>query len=497
MRNLIVLYLLVNIFTFNLTFSRQIDNNFDYYSDAELNKQFPVYDNVDYSIRFYAFVDEVSCFTCIQSLKNLISYLNDEAKNTEIIIFLHSENFKLSKKVFVKENFKVKIINDKIEAYKNLYKVKNNPVCYLLDNSGKVRFIGVPGSASFFNINDFRNTISKLLKQKNKQHINDYTITKKIILKVNSNEIGNILQAFWDTDTEKFLLWDFKGKNSYQFDSTGKLINKKDFSNYKNPIFTFASKYKKEYVFSDFDFDYNLHFYRYNIISDSINKLYSINAKDNKYPLYTYLLVNDTFLVSAYWLDKSMLNKNSNSFSINNIITNKSIDAGIFDNYYYKYYLFNFYHSDFCLNNENQIAFIQNFSDSLRFYDLEGHFINSKFINYDSSFYYYNWKIVFSKLNSKTKIYKLKALADSVTNLCDAQCLLFDKITNKFFIIYQKYFVNNSNHKEYRYFVHTIPNTNKDYFLGKNKPFFVRNNILYCTKKDNDMLLINLIKLKE
>ena len=486
---------------FNISLSENLKNGIKYYTSTKLNQKLPVYNNKHYKIRFYVFVDELSCYTCIKSLINISEYVIS-FNDSEIILFLKSENFELSKNQLIKQGWKYDIVNDKIAAYKKLYGIKNNPVCLVLNDTGVVKFIGIPGSASFFNIDKFKRVISKLSKTDTISHENsklNLPQIKQIILdKKNLSQVGKIIQATIDKILSYYLIWSFQSKKLFIYDFDGKLVKVKDFSNFFHPVFTFTSRYKNKIVFEDFDNKFNLKFYTYNLITDSVNFLYIKKTKDKYYPIYTYVLINDSLLVNGYWLDESMLKNNtkSHSFSIYNFSTKRSTDAGIFDKYYYDYFLFNFYHIDFCTNNRNQIVMIQNFSDSLRFYDTNGKYLHSIYINYDKRYYFFRWKDAFSKLNNKTNIEEFKKLTDSVSNLTDSQSLLYDKKKNVYYIIYKKYFINPSGQKVYGYYIHCIPSKNEDIYLGTNKPFYVENGKIYCVQKEPENMFINIFSIE-
>jgi len=486
-----------------VSISQDLKGDLSFYTNLNIGDTKPVIDNDYHKIRFYAFINGLSCFTCIKTLINLSNYVNT-FDNCEIVLFLQSENYDLSKENLIKENWRYKIINDQIGAYKKLYEIKNSPVCLLLNDTGLVKFIGIPGSSSHFDIDNFKKTIFELSNNSSNERKSSIVLPKlkEIKLKsknINFSKIGKILQGYWEKKKGYFLFYGFQSKKLIVFDSTGMYVKQKDFSNFLHPFFTFSSKYKDKYIFTDFDSKYNLSFYFYDLASKSIKKFYTVHPKNGHYPLYTYLFLNDSILVSSYWLDNKFIAKresNNYSFSIYNILSNESKEAGVFDRYYLKYHLRNYFHLDFCSNNKNQIVMIQNFTDSLRVYDISGKFVNSLYINYDKKYYYYNWKKSFGKLNKKSSLEDIKMLADSVTNLCASQCLLYDNTINRYYIIYQKYFKSITNDKEYRYFIHTIPNNNQDYYLGRNKPFYVDDGNIYCFKQGKDFISINIFKLK-
>jgi len=496
-------YVLILCLLFNIGVSQGNSEPLKYYTNHQVSDRIITFSNESYSARYYAFADALSCFTCMQTLVNSANYINGKI-NAEIILFLHSDNFAANSKYLKKMGWKFLIIDDKIGAYKNLYEIKKNPVCFLSDNFGQIRFIGVPGNTKLFNGKIFEEACSKLSEEKIQNLNSKLELIDEIKIKLDSNTLSSLSKIWYAhyNDNEKlFLFYIFHSKELLIVDTTGNIIKSKTFENFVRPICSSGRIFKDNILFVDYDYEQNSHFYNYNIKTDSIKYVYSVYfSKDSAVLDYDYLQYDDSTIIKPSYLwgrHISSNGKNLNLLHIYNINQNTLINAGRFAQIYDDYPLKNYFKCGLTLDNDNNIIVAQHFSDSLNFYNNNGVLLKSKIIHYDTNYYFNYWREAFSKLDTSSNIEEFKKLSDTVSML-PVNPVLFDKTTGKPAIIYMNKEEFPDGKFDYVYYLNLVDKDSKyDYkFPYYNMPFYINNKIVYCLQHLDSSLTINVFKLK-
>ena len=439
-----ILYLLLTIIPFSFLYS--FENNLKMSTNVQIKDKIPLIKSTDSKIHLYFFIDEISCFTCIESMKNVSKFLTKEF-NTNIVVFINANEDFDTLRFRNNTNWKYPIILDYIGAYKNHYGVKQLPLMYIADKDGVVEYIGIPGSAKYFDADSIYNK-AKFIQNKNNDDfsINGLKFLKKEnIFDKNKMKIKlkEPFSGYTNPNNNGFVVSCINNNIIYVIDSNNILI--------------------REYQLDSFNIDRhalvhgnvsNNDIYIYTISSEGGGTIYKINLfknncdsiikcdynlQENTLPWFSVRLLND----SVFLINQSLYNyKKSNGFEPSirvYSVGNKKYHydkIGRLDPHFSKYYLANYFGSDFCFDNYNNIYEFQYFSDSIHYYDLKENQVNSYSIKFDSIYYNYNWKTLFEGIDENTDLEIRKTFRFKISNLKYGNALIYDKTKDEILIFY-------------------------------------------------------------
>ncbi|MCX7736605.1 MAG: hypothetical protein N2319_07805 [Candidatus Kapabacteria bacterium] len=467
----------------------------------KINDTLEVYDDNIFDGRLYIFIDETNCFTCHLSNLNIAKSV-DLVGNFQIVLFVKTKSINFFNKVKEELKWPFNIVFDFAGAYCKLYGVKNSPICYLMNNEGIIKFIGIPGNANLFNSTEFKSILDYWQTNNFEKEISKLQIIKSIIVKSDSTllspNIININNAIYIKKIGAYFFWDFASKNLIIADTSGNFIKFRKFNEFSRPVFSLNEAYYESIPFVDLDYNMNAKLFLFDPFKESISYSCIFTPDTLQYPFVNYFQINDS-LFSVSLIPKGhntlMSNKGLNSFRIYNLKNGHFKNVGSYDVNYYQYPLLRFFQQHFNLINSDTLIEIQNFSNKLNYFDINGNFIRSELIEFDSTHYFKKWKFYFSKLVYNSPVEEFKKLSDSITKISETNGLLFDKVTRKVYIVYQKKEKNNFENIKYFLHLHSQYYSNDIEITDYYKPFYIENGIVHCCKLINNRINIILFKL--
>jgi hypothetical protein len=480
----------------------------DYYSNIKEGDKIRVYGIERYDARFYAFADENSCFTCIKSLKNIVAGLKFLNQKTQFILFYSTDSYFQLEKIKDELGSSFLIVHDIASAYKELYKVKNYPFIILSDYYGNVVYTGVPGSSSLFSSDELLDKIKKI----------------PVNPKINNNFLEEITDSIIRNDRDTlcdfglgmvsyinncgvFLMNNHEQKKIIVVDTNGLIIKrinlKNRIKNLNTPIISSNLIRYDSIPFVNLTYDTKVILYMLNLNNDSISYSYNLNDVENFYPWYVITCFNGSLImVGSCYKGFFKESENRNSSLLLDLKTNRIKPFGKFAQINYDYNLFRFYHSGYCVDKDFNIYEAQSLSDTIFVYDSNLKPINNIYCNFDSTYWWFDWKKYFKNINADSPVQESMKLADSITKIAETNGLLYDFASEKIYVIYQKYLQNSTGSKYVQYYLNSPKDRNanpktKDILLPKGcKPFYIYNSILYCIEEINGVMHFKKYKIK-
>lgn len=461
MRNKVLLLLMMIILQSSPLFSS--DNILSLYTNNSIKDTIPVFGKPENIIQAYFFVDQNSCFTCNETIKNISNFLTKKY-NSKIVMFLNASESYDTLQFRIRNNWEYSIVLDFMGAYKKLYNIEQFPIMYLTDNKGVIEYIGIPGSNKYFDIDTISIYAKNIFNSRDDRFsIKGLMLLNKKVIRNQSNKNIKILDPFAahkNSYSKNIIISSIDNNKLYLIDSNSILINELQldkFSINRHTLVQGNLKNDDVYIYT-ISPECSGTIYRIDLINMTCDSILRCNhlQEENTLPYFSVKKLNDSmFLINQmpYSYNKITCQEPTiRMYKTGSGYLSKSI--GKLDSTYVKYYLVNYFGTEFCLDIHNNIYEYQNFTDSIFYYDLINNTKESYPISFDSTFYKYDWKSEFDKINNDTDIEIVKTLRYKVSSLKYNNAMIYDNINDDVYIFYghnvqdsdiQKVFMNKFN----------------------------------------------------
>lgn len=441
--NLLKLLILLIVST---SFMYSNDNNLSLNTSKKLHDTISILKIKPSKVFAYFFIDKVSCETCLESMKNISRFLEKEF-DAEIITFINADADFDTVRFRKNIDWKYPFILDYIGAYKSHFGILNFPVMFLADYNGCLEYIGIPGSAKYFDANLIH---EKALEIQNRFNLVPEIsglefLDKKNILNNDKKQIkiSEPFSGYILPDNNGFILSSLNNNNVFVVDSNCILTNEYQLDNFnieRHSLVHGNNDINNIFVYS-VDLEPNGPIYKINIKDGTCESVLTCNTdlKDNTSNWFSVRKLSDSvFLINqALFSPKKSngLEPSIKSYTIgqNKLKVNK---IGRFNSNYLQFFLQNYFGSDICLDKNNNIYEYQNFSDSIYYHDLNKNITVSYPINFDTNYYFINWKSAFKNIDETTDLEIRKSLRYKISNLKYGDAIKYDKIKDEILIFY-------------------------------------------------------------
>lgn len=496
MRNLLFLCFSI-VIPIQLLFAQEAD---DYYVSKKLNDTVVVYGETKYQSHIYFFIDEVSCFTCVESIKNILPVIS-KYKRVNIVFFIRASTKNRFDNIVKQYNIpKQTVIHDIVGAYQMLYGVKQFPVMMLLASNGIIQYIGIPGKAHF----DIQKITSVLqLSTHAPLSASIKPLTKHKILATSNGyplKKDHVVTCTFSAQDNKLYLWKFNSHILYIIGIHGEIEDSFSmdddysslFSGTNVPVMGNGNIHSRNIPFSILNINGHSTLMSFNSRTKRFTEIAVLKEDDYTYPFFPITVINDTTYVSALrYKERNFPQAWQKTPSFRVIKNGITTSYGMLDEIVIQYPISRFYNQALSTDGKGNLLEIGSFSEKLRTYSVNGELLHTLKCSYDPKYWNYNWKLYFSKLNIDSPVHHFMNLQDSVTKIAESDGILVDELNGRFAVVYQKNSVNSSNNHYVRYFVHFPNNTLADIALPNDaKPFRFDNGILYCIESENEELYI-------
>ncbi len=423
----------------------------EFSTDYKIGEQLPRYDKKYYDLKVLIFVDELSCITCIESMKNVSEYIMKNS-NAQIVLFFIASSDNYLDKYINKIDWKYDAVHDFAGAYKNLFKIKEVPFMFITNNSGVIYYMGIPGSAKYFDIDSIQNAVELIKHKKNElfSAIGLKEIDKK---PVNNSKAKQILinqpfSAHENLISKNIVVSSLEGNALYLLDSNANLLADVGLDKFGLDRHTMVHGNLK-----------NEEAYIYTVSQNGINTIHEVDIKEKKIifslkceprldentlPFFNVHKYNDnTFFINQKtynYSGRSEAEPTIRSYSSN---SSNSLSFGTLANTYNDYYLSNYVGSDFCFDNNSNIYEIQNFSDSLNIYNINSNNKKSIKINFDTTKFRHKWRDCFKGVSDETDIELIKNLRYKISSRSYNHAIFYDNAKDNIYIVYHNRNENN------------------------------------------------------
>lgn len=496
-------FILVLFLSFASSHCLQADEKLSYYTIRKIGDTVETYGDGSYKGRFYAFTDEVSCYTCMQSLANIARQLA-KSGDIQIILFMKVRNESSIERF--KKDFKwdAAVVYDPAFAYHKLYGIKNGPICMLTNAAGKVVFIDTPGKASF----DVKalNTALQSLDSADGNIVpqSDSLLVHRYPLKLRDGTLVGTWRTYWETyipERNEFFFWDVVGRTALLVDSSG-IVNKKmsldelpkhHGSTRAQPLMVTGRIGNNSIPFINLNPDFTSTMYRWDFDTERIERLWDVFLPDSLVynSCSTGLQMSDTTFLCGYWYVEQQSVVDNPKLAPMVIVDQhgKAISQlGVYEKEHRSLsHLHSFTRFSCCLDNIGNIYIVDSFSDTIRVYDQLGSFRRNVVCHYDSAFWNYDWREPFARLHKESPVEELMAISENnFVSITNNRGLLYDTVKQKIYVVYERRNMLNGVLQR-SFFLHCPDEhrtgSRRDLALpGNAKPFHVQNGLIYCVE---------------
>jgi hypothetical protein len=453
-------------------------------------------DDNRYTARLYAFVDETSCFTCMQTMSNIAHRLS-KRNDIQIVLFMRTRNVSSIERFQNEYDWPFPIVHDAATAYKQLYKVLHYPVCFLTDVAGVIQFIDVPGKATF-NLGAFEKTLAAMSKK---------NISSAPVRRVHAYPVklgDSTVPGGWTMRTgqyvasrDNFLFWNFDLNEFYLVDRRGKVVKHVDMSQFEKYNITAAIPVRgrvgpKSIAIANVNYHMPppASVYAVDLETEEIRQLFNSPVPDSAhFASEKVLQVDDT----TFWMG----NRYTNSAVVAvypNLFTSRVISSsgkvlgtrGRYEQYVRTLPVQKFFSQAYGLDNAGNVYELTTFGDTIYMYDRAGTVRRTLYCDYDSTLWNYGWRASFARVGEGARVEEYKKLSDSLVAI-PSDGLLYDTETAQLYAVYRSKRVSSSGAAGDRYCIHHpaqpgfTKTLRRDVALPDNvKPIHIEKGLVYC-----------------
>lgn len=498
--------------------------NISYYSVHHIGDTVTTYgDEAHFTARFYAFVDEMSCFTCMQTLSNIAKQLAKEDA-IQIVLFMKTRNTATIERFKKDFEWNLPVVHDIATAYHQLYGVKNGPLCMLTDTKGKIYFMDIPGKASF-NIDAFNQALSDIDAASNpstnpvvKSQL--YAVERyPLILKDNTPvREWRAYQGIYVAERDNFFLWDVFTRETMLIDRHGTVISKNTLDELpaanhgttRAIPFFLGGRIEGDAIFCiNLNWDFTSTLYRFHCNNSTLERMWDIPVDTTIYHAsHRGLQLSDTTLLFAYdYMDKEYVLNHPTVCKKTQIVNKqgKLVTAfGQYESYHQTIErMANFALQAYCLGANGDIYMAENYSDTICVYNQAGRLLRKIPCAYDSAYWDYAWKERLLPLKKNSPTSELdKVIDEKFICIAEQNGLLYDDKTQELNVVYQNRHTATNGEFVYRFFLHRPERKGKtirrDLPLPEDcKPIYINNGLIYCIEMIRGVSNLTVYKIPE
>jgi hypothetical protein len=444
MRRIIVILIIF----FGLNTSLFCDDFLSEVSALERNQKVQLIEEDPSKIGYiYVFFKSDECISCFSHIKFLFNTLSDKFDNRiGFYGFLENQTQEYANNYKKINKLTYPIIGDKIEIYKELYKVKVLPIYYIFDAQGHLIATDKCGGTRISDsevINIF-NQLKEKHSENNK--FKDIKELKRIRLKdKNASEIfaDKSFSVTMMNDNIHFLLLNSQSKCIYKYDTSGKYkdifyLYKFNDNKYhvRQPLSISVTDKEGVFLYNDLNNEWNYSYFLLNLKNKTIKEI----PFDYPWPPYNasgsaYIPKNHYILLglnrATYTREPSYITNEFNTLML--IDTNgKEIKRfGKPDEVFQKFKISKIFdNNNFFIDHYSNIYEYQGPSTKVNIYTAEGQYIKSIPMRFDSSIYRY----ISYNLDTTGNVFKNWLEWNGKCSIC--RYLYYDTKSNKIVILY-------------------------------------------------------------
>lgn len=453
-------------------------------------------DDNRYVARLYAFVDETSCFTCMQTMSNIAHRLS-KRNDIQIVLFMRTRHVSSIERFQKEYDWQFPVVHDAATAYKQLYKIAHYPVCLLTDAAGVIHFIDVPGKSTF-NLQAFEKALAAMPKKNTAQesirrlHAYPLQLADSTVPGGWTSRTGQYIAS-----RDNFLFWNFDLNEFYLVDRRGRVVKHVDMSQFEQYNITAVIPVRGRVGPESITVaNINYHMpppvtvYKVDLETDGIRQMFDSPVPDSAhFASEKVLQVDDT----TFWMGNRYRNSAVVALSPG-LFTSRVISSsgavlgtrGQYENYVRTLPVQKFFSQAFCLDETGNVFELTTFGDTIRMYDRAGTVRRTLYCDYDSTLWNYGWQASFARLWDGASVEEYRKLSDSIT-VIPSDGLLYDAETAQLYAVYRSKRVSSSGGAADRYCIHHpaqpgfIKTVRRDVALPDNvKPIHIEKGLLYC-----------------
>ncbi len=443
------------------------------------------------SSHLYIFADESSCFTCMLSLQPIISTMRAKG-HSKSTLFLRGASPEYIHSISERYGWDFEIVDDRIGAYMDKFRIKRVPFYLLLDARGVLRDMGEIATADFDM--DRLIHVSDEIEKERQARKQPLSPVKKIPVR-NGREpylAGAIRFVSYDPRSREFVMIG-PGSSAYAIaDSSGAIkttIDLAKFSQFDVLTPLPMSITPKPGVLLGGDSE----------LENAERILYYLDYTRDSLALLQAPLNTDKYLIGYEFLATQSSHvviglhpRDYGDLSAPEFHTAMLLDSlarpvrtfGSVPRQYRDYYLDGFYWAAFTGDEQGRIYQTHNFGDMVYVYSPEGIPVDSVKYDLTTSPWYRDWRGKATGFHAKTTLEVKKEMSDEVSKLL---LLLRDETTQELYVVYTNRMAPGHTAVDGKlyYYMHRVGERTDpvDVEIPNNGvPFYINNNMLYTTE---------------
>lgn len=358
--------------------------------------------STDYYAFVYVFADESACFTCMSSLDLFGGHDffpgSDNKKKFKSMLFLSGVGSDFAERLSAENNWdNFEIILDKVGAYKQFYKVKNNAFYFIADKDGKICAMDKSGGV-ILTYKDIKNVLDSLSNIEEKKQLKEIKRIKFHDAESNFF-IGQRRVVRYSEKAGNFVAFDNKNCSFVVFDSLGSAI-RQEVVNINNSRYC-LSIWDAQFLNPD-----TLIFY---VMADDVNRFFVWYSLDGNF-IKSHEITRIKNLDKRYWSGLSFaINPLNNHFYVD-CNQNQSFDnfthkldssfntiqifvqdgdfqnfIGVPNNEYYENYNSKSFWGRLAFCNDGKLFESQNLTSTINVYDNKNYFLKKYYLKMGNS----------------------------------------------------------------------------------------------------------------
>lgn len=497
-------------------------DDISYYTSHRVGDTVITYgDDTRYTARFYAFVDEISCYTCMQTLANIAKQLA-KAEEIQIVLFMKTRNTAVIERFTKDFEWKLPVVHDIATAYHQLYGVQNGPLCMLTDAKGVIYFMDIPGKATFDvdALNKALVDIDTASNTTNRDTTNQLEVVERFPLLLKDGTPLREWRAYLGTyiaGRDNFFLWDVFTHETVLIDRRGVVLFKRILGKLPKedhgarslvPIFLGGQIDGESIPFINLNWDFTSTLYRLHFDSNTLERMWDIPVDTTMhYASNRGLQLSDTSFLFAYdYRDGESMLDNSTLYKtrVVNAQGKPTTAFGRYEPYHQTIECIrSFALQSYCLGVDGSIYMAENFSDTIRVYSQTGALLRQIACAYDSAYWDHAWQKRLLPLRTDSPVDELeKVIDEKFVCIAERDGLLYDDEKRELYVVYQNRHTAPTGGLVYRFFLHRPEKIKKtiqhDLPLPEDcKPIYINNGLMYCIEVIRGISNLTVYKIPE
>lgn len=476
--------------------------DYTYHTSYQIGDTVAVYGaEVGVQSHLYIFADESSCFTCMMSIQPIISTIRSGG-HTKATLFLRGASPEYIQNLSQKYEWgDFGIVDDRIGAYMDKYRIKNVPFYLLVDAQGAICDMGEVGSVRF----DLKRLLSivRRIEEEGWASLQQQplAVLKRIPVMDGQQPLlaGRTRFLSYVPETGEYIILVPSSLSYAIADSGGVVKHKVDLENFEhfNALSPFPMSLTPTpgvLLGGDSDLEtVERVLYYLDYIRDSLVLLHAPKNTDLYKIGFEYICTPDRrILIGLHPGEYAMLDssKDFRTTMMLDSLGNPIRTFGAVPAHYREVYLDGFYWTAFACDEKGRIYQMHNLGDMVYVYTPEGVLTDSVRCRFDTTMWYGAWREKAAELNLASSLEAKKEFGEITSKL---HSLLYDESRKNLYVVYTNRTLPGkqaSTGKLY-YYVHQASNSQSgpvhDIAIPNNGiPFHIDNDVLYTTELSAD-----------